>query len=147
MLGCTREHPWRLITMVQLIVVTILLLADAVLVAFNSALMRSPLTISALGARATTSQVALAAGAAGAFVLIWVAGGIDRLDLERRLRQGAAKIRAMHEETQRLKAAAYDQERPPLDDIRARLEFIQRDLQIVRARLGGEDNTEGRSQI
>ena len=125
--------------MVQTIVVVVLLLADAIVIAFNTTLMRSPLTIMLFGRQFTTSQFVLPGGAAAAFLLIWLAGGMDRVLWKGLLRKAADAIKAMTEEVQRLKAAAYDQERPPLDDIRARLEFIQHDLQIVRTRLGGEE--------
>jgi hypothetical protein len=125
--------------MVQTIVVVVLLLADAMVIAFNSTLMRSPLTITLFGRQVTTSQFVLPGGAAAAFLLIWLAGGMDRVLWKGLLRKAGAAVKAMTEEVQRLKAAAYDQERPPLDDIRARLEFIQQDLEIVRTRLGGEE--------
>lgn len=125
--------------MVQTIVVVVLLLADAIVIAFNTTVMRSPLTITLFGRPVTTSQFVLPGGAAAAFLLIWLAGGMDRVLWKGILRKSAAAVKAMTEEVQRLKAAAYDQERPPLDDIRARLEFIQQDLEIVRTRLGGEE--------
>jgi hypothetical protein len=131
--------------MVLMIVVLVLLLADGILVAWNGGLMRSPLTVTVFGWQITTSEVAVPAGAAAGFIAIWAAGAVDRMVWRGLLRKGAAAVKAMTEEVQRLKAAAYDQERPPLDDIRARLEFIQRDLQTVRAHLGG-DETDGTAE-
>jgi hypothetical protein len=132
--------------MVQMIVVAVLLLADLIVVAFNMSLMRSPLTVSLFGAHVTTGQFVLPAGAGVAFVLIWAAGAMDRVVWRGLLRKGAAAVKAMTDEVQNLKAAAYDQERPPLDDIRARLEYIQRDLQIVTAHLGGGAEAEATTQ-
>jgi hypothetical protein len=125
--------------MVQTIVLIVLLLADAIVIAFNTTLMRAPLAISLFGRQVTTAQYVLPGGAAAALLVLWLAGAMDRIVWKGLLRKGAAAVRAMTEEVQRLKAAAYDQERPPLDDIRARLEFIQNNLQIVRSRLGGEE--------
>jgi hypothetical protein len=122
--------------MVLTVIVLLLLLADAALVYFNIPVMRSPLTLTAPGLAATTSHLALAAGAAGAFVLIWLGGLVDRALVEQRVRQRDATLHAMGEELLRMKSAAYDQERPPLADVRARLEAMERDLQAIRARIG-----------
>lgn len=123
--------------MVQMIVVGVLLLVDITLVVLNLSVMRSPLSISLFGARVTVAQLALPAGAGVAFVLIWLAGAMDRVVWRGLLRKGAAAVKAMNDEVQGLKATAYDQERPPLDDIRARLEYIQRDLQMLTGQMAG----------
>jgi hypothetical protein len=99
--------------------------------------MRSPIPLNLFGAHITTSQLALQLVSAGAFVVIWAAGAMDRVVWRGLLKKGAAAVKAMADEVQRLKAAAYDQERPPLDDIRARLEYIQRDLQLITSQFAG----------
>lgn len=122
--------------MTQTLIVALLILADAALVYFNLPALESALTLTAPGMQATTSYLALAAGAAGAFLLIWLAGMADRAVLEQSIRQRDATLHAMGEELLRMKSTAYDQERTPLADIRARLETMERDLATIRARLG-----------
>jgi len=93
------------------------------------------------------SHLALMAAVAGSFVLVWLAGVVDRAALERRLRQRDAALHAMGEEMLLMKSAAYDQERPPLADIRARLDSMERDLRAIRTSvIEGADVTDGMSR-
>ncbi len=124
--------------MVQTLIVVLLILGDAVLVYFNLPALQSQITLTAPGTQATMSHLVLMAAVAGSFVLVWLAGVADRAALERRLRQRNAALHAMGEEMLLMKSAAYDQERPPLADIRMRLDSMERDLRALRTRVVDE---------
>ena len=132
--------------MVQMIAVAVLVFLDLIVIVFNLSLMRSPITVSLLGAQITTRQFALPVGAGVAFVLVWLAGAMDRVVWRALLKKGAGAVKAMTDEAQNLKATAYDQERPPLDDIRARLEYIQHDLQLITGQMGVSADPEPTAQ-
>ncbi|HEX4834861.1 MAG TPA: hypothetical protein VFW01_00860 [bacterium] len=124
--------------MIQTIVVIVLVIADIVL-----ALLHYPnwLRVARIIPNAPgigVTHFALMAVVGTAFVLIWLAGLADRLAFMRRIRarldERDAALHAMGEEMLRMKAACYDQERPPLEDIRTRLEAMEQDLHSLRAR-------------
>jgi hypothetical protein len=77
-----------------------------------------------------------AAGAA--LIIAWIAGMIDRAALDRRVAEYERSVRVMNDEMSRVKARAYDEERQPLDDIRVRLDTLDRDIRGLRARMDRE---------
>lgn len=121
--------------MIMTVVVMLLVLADAYFVWYNLSALQAPITFAAPGTAGTISHVVLLGLVAAGFVLLWLAGMADRSLLEQRIRQRDATLHAMGEELLRMKSAAYDQERPPLADIRARLEAMERDIQTIRTRV------------
>ena len=124
--------------MIQTIVVIVLLSADIVLavIHYPNLLRVARIIPNAPGIGVT--HFALMAAVGAAFVLVWLAGLADRVTFMRRIRvrldERDAALHAMGEEMLRMKAACYDQERPPLEDIRARLEAMEQDLHSLRAR-------------
>jgi hypothetical protein len=121
--------------MIMTVVVILLVLADAFFVWYNLSALQSPITFAAPGTAGTISHIVLLGLVAAGFVLLWLAGLVDRSVLEQRIRQRDATLHAMGEELLRMKSTAYDQERPPLADVRARLEAMERDIQTIRVRL------------
>lgn len=97
-------------------------------------------------ARCGITHFALMTVLGAAFVLIGLAGLADRIIFVRRVRarldERDSALHAMGEETLRMKAACYDQERPPLADIRTRLEALEQSLRalLIYAE-GGESGT------
>lgn len=81
------------------------------------------------------THIALFTAVGAAFLLIGLAGLGDRLVFMRRIRTGLeerdAALRAMGEEVLRMKAACYDQERPPLAAVQARLEAMEQGLRLL----------------
>jgi hypothetical protein len=121
--------------MIMTVVVILLVLADAFFVWYNLSALQAPITFAAPGTAGTISHIVLLGLVAAGFVLLWLAGLVDRSVLEQRIRQRDATLHAMGEELLRMKSTAYDQERPPLADVRARLEAMERDIQTIRVRL------------
>lgn len=121
--------------MAQTVVLLLLIAAEAVLVFYNSAAMQSAITLTGPGMEVKVTQLSLLASAAGAFVLLWLAGLADRAGAQRRVRRQETTLKAMEQEMLRMKSTAYDQERPPLGDVRVRLETMERDLRAIRVRL------------
>ncbi len=122
--------------MIQTVALMLLIAAEAALVYYNIPAMDSTVTIAGPGIQITVSLLAVMAAVAGAFGLIWLAGLADRAGFERQARQRDATLGAIGEEMMRMKSSAYDRERPPLADIRLRLETMERDLRGIRLRLG-----------
>lgn len=120
----------------QTVLVILLLLGDAALVYYNLSALQAQITLAAPGTQIATTHLVLMAAVGGAFVLMWLAGVADRAVLERMVRQRDTTVHAMSEEMLRMKSVAYDQERPPLHDIRVRLDSMERDLRAIRARVG-----------
>jgi hypothetical protein len=80
----------------------------------------------------------LMVGAGAALVLAWIASLLDRGALDRRVQQYERTMRVMSDEMLRVKAKAYDEERQPLEDIRVRLDTLDRDIRGLRARIDRE---------
>jgi hypothetical protein len=128
--------------MLQTVVVVILLLIDAAVVLANPPALQTSLTLRVPGAGAgqatvvTAQMLMIAAGIA--LVLGWIASLIDRAALDRRVQQYERTVRVMSDEMLRVKARAYDEERQPLEDIRVRLDTLDRDIRGLRVRLDRE---------
>ena len=124
--------------MIQTIVVIVLLIADIVLALLHYPNLLRVARIIPNAPGIGVTHVALMAGVGAAFVLVWLAGLADRVAFMRHIRvrvgERDAALHAMGEEMLRMKAACYDQERPPLEDIRTRLEAMEQDLHSLRAR-------------
>jgi hypothetical protein len=124
--------------MLQTIIVVILLAIDAWIVLTNPAAFQTSLTLRASGTAGqvytvTIRQLMEAAGAA--LIIAWIAGMIDRASLDRRMAQYERTVTVMGDEMARVKARAFDSERQPLEDIRIRLDTLDRDIRGLRARL------------
>ncbi|HLW48391.1 MAG TPA: hypothetical protein VKW09_11560 [bacterium] len=127
--------------MLQTIVILVLLAIDAWIVMTNPAAFQTLLTLRASSSSAQVYSVTvrmLMEAAGAALVIAWVAGMIDRAALERRAAQYERTVRVMNDEMARMKARAYDEERQPLEDIRTRLETLDRDVRALRARIDRE---------
>jgi hypothetical protein len=127
--------------MVQTIVVVILLAIDAWIVLTNPAAFQMSLTLrtSSSASQIYTVTIRMLMEAAGAaLVIAWIAGMIDRAGLDRRVEQYERTTRVMSEEMMRVKSRAYDEERQPLEDIRVRLDTLDRDIRGLRARIDRE---------
>jgi hypothetical protein len=124
--------------MLQTIVVVILLAIDAWIVLTNPAAFQTSLTLHAsrtAGQFYTVTIRMLMEGAGAALVIAWIAGMIDRASLDRRMEQHERTVRVMSDEMSRVKAQAYDGERQPLEDIRVRLDALDRDIRGLRVRM------------
>jgi len=127
--------------MLQTTVIVLLLAIDAAIVLGNPSAFQHAMTLRMPGAGGQTLDVAvqtlmIAAGAA--LVLAWIAALTDRAALDRRAQHYERTVRVMGDEMRRVKAQAYDQERPPLDDIRVKLDTLDRDIRGLRARIDRE---------
>ncbi|HEV2359356.1 MAG TPA: hypothetical protein VGZ23_17335 [bacterium] len=127
--------------MVQTVVIVILLALDAAIVLSNQPAFQGAMTLNVPGlsgqAIVVTMQMLMTAAGA-ALVLAWIAALVDRAALDRRVQNDERTMRVMSDEMQRVKAKAYDQERQPLEDIRTKLETLDRDIRGLRARLDRE---------
>jgi hypothetical protein len=127
--------------MLQTIVIAILLIAGAAVVLANPAAFQGSLNLHVPGASAQVIVVTiqdLMAAAGAALVLAWIAALLDRGGLDRRVQQYERTMRVTNDEMLRVKARAYDQERQPLEDIRVRLDTLDRDIRGLRARIDRE---------
>lgn len=123
--------------MVQTVIVILLVLADVALARFNSSALQTPVTVSAPGMQATTiSLFSLMIAFAGAIVLVWLAGLIDRAALEQRIRRHERTVRATRDELLETRSSAYVADRSVAADVRARLDAVERDVAALRARTG-----------
>ena len=127
--------------MLQTIVVLLLLIMDAAIVLTNPSAFQGALTLSVPGAAdqtvtATLRDLMVAAGIA--LALAWSAALIDRAALDRRVQHHERTMRVMSDEILRMKARAYDEERQPLDDLRVRLDTLDRAIRSLRARIDRE---------
>jgi hypothetical protein len=127
--------------MLQTLVIVILLLLDAAVVIMNPSAFQGSLTLRMPGAGdqvLTVTLQSLMAAAGAALVIAWIAALIDRGGLDRRVQRYEQETREMSDEMLRVKAKAYDQERQPLEDIRVRLDTLDRDIRGLRARVDRE---------
>ena len=127
--------------MLQTIVIAIFLILDAALVLANPSVFQGSLVLRWPGAADQSMVVTmrdLMAAAGGALVLAWIAALIDRGALDRRVQHYERTMQVMSEEMLRVKARAYDEERQPLEDIRVRLDTLDRDIRGLRARIDRE---------
>ncbi len=127
--------------MLQTIVIAILLIAGAAMALANASAFQGSLTLSVPGAAGQTVGVTihdLVVAAGAALVLAWIAALIDRAGLDRRVQRYERTMRVMSDEMLRVKARVYDEERQPLDDIRVRLDTLDRDIRGLRARIDRE---------
>lgn len=127
--------------MVQTVVIVILLALDAAIVLSNQPAFQGAMTLNVPGLSGQPIVVAmqmLMTAAGAALVLAWIAALVDRAALDRRVQNDERTMRVMSDEMQRVKAKAYDQERQPLEDIRTKLETLDRDIRGLRARLDRE---------
>jgi hypothetical protein len=126
--------------MLQTIVIVILLIAGAVIVLANPAAFHGSLALHMPGSDDLTvvTMQALMAAAGAALVIAWIAALIDRGALDRRIQRYERTMQEMSNEMLRVKAKAYDEERLPLEDIRVRLDALDRDIRGLRARIDRE---------
>lgn len=127
--------------MLQTMVIAILLILDAAVVLANRSAFQGSLALRLPGLAdqvvAVTMQDLM--GAAGAaLVIAWIAAAIDRGALDRRIQRDERTMTEMNDEMLRVKAGAYDEERRPLEDIRVRLDALDRDIRGLRARIDRE---------
>ena len=127
--------------MLQTVVIAILLMAGAALVLGNPYVFQGSLALHAPGVANTFVLVTiqdLMAAAGAALVLAWIAALIDRGGLDRRIQRYERTVHAMNDDLLRMKSKAYDEEREPLEDIRVRLDALDRDIRGLRARIDRE---------
>lgn len=127
--------------MLQTILIAILLVADAAIVAANPSAFQATITLGVPGAAdqsviVTMEQLMVAAAAA--LVLAWIAALIDRGALDGRIQRFERTVHTLNDELMRMKSKAYDEEREPLEDIRVRLDSLDRDIRGLRARIDRE---------
>ncbi len=126
--------------MIQMIIVAVLLLADATLALFHYPRLLRVARLFPNAPGIGITHIALMTAVGAAFVLIGLAGLADRVIFVRRARahleERDAALHAMGEEMLRMKAACYDQERPPLADIRTRLDALEQGLRALVADAG-----------
>jgi hypothetical protein len=127
--------------MLQTLVIVVVLVIDAAIVLANPTAFQHVMTLRMPGSSAQTLDVTgqtlmIAAGAA--LVLAWIAALVDRAALDGRVQHYERTMRVMNDEMLRVKAQAYDQERKPLEDIRVRLDTLDRDIRGLRARVERE---------
>ncbi len=127
--------------MLQTIVIALLLILDATVVLMNPSAFQGSLTLRMPGSAdqflvVTIQDLMGAAGAA--LVIAWIAALIDRGALDRRIQRDERTMKEMSDEMLRVKAVAYDEERRPLEDIRVRLDALDRDIRGLRARIDRE---------
>lgn len=130
--------------MLQTLVIAILLIVDAALVLSNPSAFQGSLTLRIPGSDQTfaVTMQTLMAAAGGALVLAWIAALMDRAGLDHRVQHYERTMRVMSDEMLRVKARAYDDERQPLEDIRVRLDTLDRDIRGLRARIDREPLTQ-----
>lgn len=121
--------------MIQTIAVVALLLADVTLALLHYPhLLRVARLFPNLPAVGIT-HIALFTAVGAAFLLIGLAGVADRIVFVRRVRarleERDAALHAMGDEVLRMKAVCYDQERPPLADVQARLDAMEQGLRVL----------------
>jgi hypothetical protein len=115
--------------MVQTIVMIIVLLVLAAVVQQNGAGVHATTSLVLPGAtNIPVSLLRLIAAIGAAAVVVWLAGLVDLAVLSGRLRRREAAHRAMEQELARIKATAYDTQRPLLADLRTRLEEIVQEM-------------------
>jgi hypothetical protein len=132
--------------MIQTIVVVALLLAEVTLALFHYPYLLRVARLFPNAPGIGITHLALMTVLGAAFVLIGLVGLADRIIFVRRVRarldERDSALHAMGEETLRMKAACYDQERPPLADIRTRLEAVEQSLRaLLTYAEGGEGGT------
>jgi len=127
--------------MLQTIVIVMLLILDAAVVLANPSAFQGSLTLRIPGSAGQFLVVTmqdLMAAAGAALVIVWIAAMIDRGALDRRIQRDERTMKGMSDEMLRVKAGAYDEERRPLEDIRVRLDALDRDIRGLRARIDRE---------
>ena len=133
--------------MIQTIAVVALLLTDVALALFHfpNLLRVARLFPQAPGIGIT--HIALFTAVGAAFLLIGLAGLADRVVFMRRVRarleERDTALHTMGEDVLRMKAACYDQERPPLADIRARLDAMEQGLRVLLTYAGSGEGAAG----
>lgn len=112
------------------------LLAGAVLAQQNAAVLHEALTLTIPGLEGFAPSYLRAFIALGGVLgLFWLAGMIDLAILRGEVRSRDALLRAKDQEIMKIKAEAYDQQQPVLNDIRARLDKEMLELSALMARL------------
>jgi hypothetical protein len=133
--------------MIQTIAVVVLLLADVTLALLHYPhLLRVARLFPNVPAVGIT-HIALFTAVGAAFLLIGLAGFADRIVFMRRVRtrleERDATLHAMGDEVLRMKAVCYDQERPPLADVQARLDAIEQGLRALLTSAGSAQDAVG----
>lgn len=127
--------------MLQSIVTVILLVVDAVIVLTNPSAFGASLSLRIPGTANQTVSMTLQdlmVGVGAGLILAWVAALIDRGAVDRRVQHYERTMRVMSDEMLRVKARSYDAERQPLEDIRVKLDTLDRDVRGLRARIDRE---------
>lgn len=133
--------------MIQTIAVVALLLADVTLALLHYPhLLRVARLFPNVPAVGIT-HIALFTAVGAAFLLIGLAGVADRIVFMRRVRarleERDAALHAMGDEVLRMKAVCYDQERPPLADVQARLDAMEQGLRALLTSAGSAQDAVG----
>ena len=133
--------------MIQTIAVVALLLADVTLALFHYPhLLRVARLFPNVPAVGIT-HIGLFTAVGAAFLLIGLAGVADRIVFMRRVRarleERDAALHAMGDEVLRMKAVCYDQERPPLADVQARLDAMEQGLRALLTSAGSAQDAVG----
>ncbi|HXX36706.1 MAG TPA: hypothetical protein VEP50_00940 [bacterium] len=120
--------------MVQTVVVVVLILADVLLIQLNLGILQGPVPFVVPGTPGFVATPMLLLVAVGVtLVLGWLAGQADRAILERQVRHRDATLRVMSEELLRLRMTMHEQQ-PSLEDIRTRLDTLDREVRILQER-------------
>jgi hypothetical protein len=112
------------------------LLAGALLAQMNASSLHAPfsMSVSAISATPLSNLRALAA-AGGVVVLLWFAGMIDLIVLRSHVRRRDALLMEKDQEIARVKASAYDQEQPALEDVKTQLTKVALNVDAMMIRL------------
>lgn len=120
---------------VQVVVLLVLFVGIAVAMAQSPQVLGQSLTLT-LGDRFVTLDVrAILLVFAGALLFLWLAGLADVWTARRDTRAYRRALAARDDELARLKAEAFDRDRPLLADVRARLDAVEADMRDLGGRV------------
>ncbi len=115
--------------MVQTLVMVIVSLIVGAVIQTNAAVIHTQTALTLPGGSSVPiSYLRLLAGLGAAAALVWLAGMLDLALLHGRLRRRDAAVQALEQDLMRVKAVAYDQQQPVLNDVRGRLEVVVHEL-------------------
>lgn len=111
--------------MIQTLILIVMLAAGGAIAGMNTSALNSPVALSLPGLpNVSLTVLRVLAGMGGLLVLLWLAGMLDLVIHRVQIRRRDGLLEAKDLEIMRIKAEAYDQQRPALAEISARLEKL-----------------------
>jgi hypothetical protein len=136
--------------MIQTLILIVMLAAGGAIAGMNTSVLHSPVTLSLPGLpNESLTVLQILAGMGGMLVLLWLAGMMDLVIQRVQIRRRDGLLEAKDLEIMRIKAEAYDQQRPALAEIRARLEKLTPPLDRgapVRPERASDEATRGKPE-